>query len=173
MIFIIEILEKLNRNWDKYKILKHMYVIKRCKMKKSLIIVGILIFLFSSNVVVGIQTCRPLNESPVHRGTFQSELGFRNQTDGVIVLDGTFRDFRGRHFISGSVTHIDSDRSTRFQGFISRHSFIIQAAVRSNIVNIVGRFSSFDEETQEYQGVWSGIVAGVGRTRGWITASFT
>jgi len=141
-------------------------------MKNKIIILCILTFLLVSPIAMSSPIIK-LNAKPVQRGIFQAELGFRNETEGILSLTGNVRNFRGRHIIFGSVTHIESDRSSRFQGFVTRNTFLIQTAVRSNIINVVGRFTSYDEETQEYSGIWSGMAVGIGRTRGWITASFT
>ena len=109
----------------------------------------------------------------LNRGSFEAKLGLKNETEASLSLDGLFRDFRGRHILFGTISHVGSDRTNSFQGFVSRNIFIIQFAVRSHIVNIVGRFTTYDEEQQEYHGVWRGFAVGVGRTSGWITASFT
>ena len=108
----------------------------------------------------------------VHRGSFQAEIGVR-ANDTIFVLDGDFRDFRGRHVVYGLVSPVDSDRSVRFQGFISRNLFIIQSGVRNHIVNIIGRFNEYDEDQDLASGNWRGFIAGVGRANGWISARLT
>jgi hypothetical protein len=107
-----------------------------------------------------------------HRGFFQAEIGLRNESEERITLEGKFRDFWNIHLISGTINLTGTQRSGRFQGFASRNFFIIQTAVRSHIVNIFGKFNSFDEEDQLYNGIWRGFVWGIGRGSGWITASF-
>ena len=42
----------------------------------------------------------------------------------------------------------------------------------NQIVNIVGRFTSYDSELDAYRGNWKGYVAGMGSTHGWISAQF-
>jgi len=105
-----------------------------------------------------------------HSGSFKAEIGIRNKS--ILDLDGQFRNFRIGHILTGTVTLSDTESSTRFQGFIIRNYFIIQSAVRNRIVNIIGKFTSIDEEEQIYSGNWRGFAYGVGNVKGWITASF-
>jgi hypothetical protein len=141
-------------------------------MYKKILIICVLGVLFSSTLAVGMQT-DDTEIKQVHRGSFQAEIGLRESNEKDFVLDGFFRDFRGRHILIGSISPDDTDRSLRFQGLNSRNIFIIQTGVRNNIVNVIGRFTEYDETTDEYSGNWIGFVAGVGRTSGWITAHFT
>ena len=141
-------------------------------MKRKLIIVGILSLLLSTCIATGIPILKHSDINPVNRGVFYAELGVRDERGALLTLEGNYRDFRGGHILSGKVNDIDSDRSIRFQGFATRNRFLIQTTVRGSIVNIVGRFNSYDENTHEFSGIWEGIIVGQGRTRGWITAQF-
>jgi len=138
-------------------------------MKKILILV-IIGVLLAPSAAIGSQLTA--EREPFHRGSFEAEIGIRGN-DAQFNLHGNFRDFRGRHILAGTISPDDSDRTLRFQGLSSRNHFIIQTGFRNNIVNIFGRFTDYDEELNEYSGNWRGFVIGMGRTSGWITASFT
>jgi hypothetical protein len=137
---------------------------------KKILIFCVLGLLLTSSIVIGSQLTIP--KETIHRGSFQAEIGMR---DGItqFILDGNFRDFRGRHLLVGIISPDESDRTLRFQGLSARNHFIIQTGFRNNIVNIIGRFTEYNEELDEYSGSWRGFVVGVGRTSGWITASFS
>jgi len=107
-----------------------------------------------------------------HSGNFQAELGLHSEREGKLALDGSYRDLRGRHIIHGTVSPIDSERTNQFQGIVSRNMFIIQSAANNRIVNIIGSFNRYDQDTQTYYGQWRGFIVGYGSTRGWIQASF-
>ena len=141
-------------------------------MNKKVMMLAICSVMLFSSVAISIQNTTVIENRTVHRGTFQAEIGIREDV-AELELEGIFRDFRGRHVLAGSISLVDSDRSSRFQGFISRNHFIIQTSVRNNIVNIIGRFNEYDEDLDEYHGNWRGFVLGIGRTSGWITASFS
>jgi hypothetical protein len=141
-------------------------------MNKKMMMLAICSVLLFSSVAISMQTSIVMEKTTVHRGSFQAEIGIREDVT-ELELEGIFRDFRGRHVLAGSISPVDSDRSSRFQGFISRNHFIIQTSVRNNIVNIFGRFNEYDEGLDEYHGNWRGFVVGIGRTSGWITASFS
>jgi len=115
---------------------------------------------------------KPKNKQEFHSGSFIGEIGIRNENEPIIEFDGEFRDFRIGHILTGTVSLIDTEKSTRFQGFATRNYFIIQSAVRNRIVNIVGKFTTFDDEEQIYSGSWRGFAYGYDSGRGWITASF-
>lgn len=141
-------------------------------MFKKLLIVSLLGMVMFSTIAVGNQ----INENPVqpvHRGSFQAEIGVKESNEADFSIDGNFRDFRGRHILFGTISPIDSDRTLRFQGLSSRNLFIIQTGLRNQIVNIFGRFNEYDETENEYSGNWIGFIAGVGRTSGWITAQYS
>jgi hypothetical protein len=112
------------------------------------------------------------NKQDFHSGSFIGEIGIRNENEPLVEFNGRFRDFRIGHILTGEISLIDTERSTSFQGFITRNYFIIQSAIRNRIVNIVGKFTSFNEEEQIFSGIWRGFAYGIGSTRGWITASF-
>lgn len=137
---------------------------------KKILIFCVLVVLLTSSIGIGSQLTMSKETTP--RGSFQAEIGMR---EGITQfnLDGNFKDFRGRHLLVGTISPDDSDRTLRFQGLSSRNHFIIQTGFRNNIVNIFGRFTEYDEELNEYSGSWRGFVIGIGRTSGWITASFT
>ncbi len=137
---------------------------------KKILIFCVLGVLLTSSIGTGSQLIIP--KETIHRGSFEAEIGMR---EGITQfnLDGNFRDFRGRHLLLGTISPDESNRTLRFQGLSSRNHFIIQTGFRNNIVNIFGRFTEYDEELTEYSGIWRGFVIGVGRTSGWITASFT
>ena len=120
-----------------------------------------------------LEVSMPKNKLVFHSGSFYAELGLRTNSEALVELDGRFRDFRGRHIIFGTARHHDSGRTVQFQGFTMRNFFLIQSGVRNYIVNIVGQFTSFDEEEQTYSGYWKGFVWGRGRTTGWISFKFT
>jgi hypothetical protein len=141
-------------------------------MNKKMMMLAICSVLLFSSVAISMQTSIVIEKTTVPRGSFQAEIGIREDV-AELELEGIFRDFRGRHVLAGSISPVDSDRSSRFQGFISRNHFIIQTSVRNNIINIFGRFNEYDEELDEYHGNWRGYVVGIGRTSGWITASFS
>jgi hypothetical protein len=46
----------------------------------------------------------------------------------------------------------------------------MQTGFRNHIINVVGKFVSYDEEADEYHGIWRGFAIGYGWTSGWITA---
>jgi hypothetical protein len=138
-------------------------------MKKIFILVILGILLIPS---VGIGSQMTVEKESLHRGSFEAEIGMR-RNEVQFNLDGNFRDFRGRHILSGIISPSDSDKSLRFQGLSSRNYFIIQTGFRNNIVNIIGRFTDYDEDINEYSGSWRGFILGVGRTSGWITASLS
>ncbi len=141
-------------------------------MNKKMMMLAVCSVLFFSGIAMSVQTSNVIEKTTVHRGTFQAEIGIREDVT-ELELEGVFRDFRGRHVIAGSITTVDSERTTRFQGFVTRNFFVIQTSVRNNIVNIFGRFNEYDEDLDEYHGNWRGFVVGVGRTSGWIIASFS
>jgi hypothetical protein len=138
------------------------------RMKKSIVVIlGILLSLgpvVSSQIVE-----QETNSSDV--GSFNAEIGLRDNEQPIIVLSGDFREIRDRQVLYGTVTHVRSDRTTRFQGLFARNHFVIQAGVRNQIINVIGRISLYDEETNEYHGNWFGFMVGQGRTNGWITIS--
>jgi hypothetical protein len=134
-------------------------------MKKMIICISLVCILLSTTFSVGgISNNRPLH------GTFHAELGIKDNTDPVIELDGLYKDFRGRHLLTGSISHLDSDRLIRFQGMITRNIFLIQTGYRNHIVNVIGKFVSYDEGDGEYRGLWRGFANGYGWTTGWIIA---
>lgn len=112
-------------------------------------------------------------QAPLHRGTFHAELGIQERQEAQFELNGNFRDFRNRHLIFGTVSLIDSDRAFRFQGLFTRSTFLIQSAASNRIINIIGSFTRYDEDTQTFYGQWRGFIVGYGSTRGWIEASFS
>jgi len=140
-------------------------------MKKKSIIFGIIALLlfsmFNSTNAMYLET----KTQETHRGAFTADLGIREDT-ALLSFKGSFKDFRQGHLVYGIVTHIDSERSIRFQGFATRHLFLFQTTLRNQIVNIVGRFTSYDSELDAYRGNWKGYVAGMGSTHGWISAQF-
>ena len=138
-------------------------------MKKSIIV--ILGILLSLGTVVSSQIVEQEPNSS-DGGSLTAELGIRGNEQPIIVLFGDFREVRGRQVLYGTVTHVRSDRTTRFQGMFARNHFVIQAGVRNQISNVIGRISSYDEETNEYHGNWFGFMVGQGRANGWITISF-
>ncbi|MFH1013769.1 MAG: PKD domain-containing protein, partial [Thermoplasmatota archaeon] len=115
----------------------------------------------------------PQTRNTQHGGSFQAQLGLGDETDTKLILDGSYRDIRGNHILYGSINLVDSERSNRFQGVVSRTKFIIQSAVNNRIINIIGSFNEYDEETQTYFGQWRGIIVGYGSTKGWIEAKYT
>jgi hypothetical protein len=138
-------------------------------MKKILIICILAVLVFSS---VGLSSANRNITQSLHRGSFNAEIGLRENI-AKFNLDGNFRDFRGGHILLGTISPVDSERTLRFQGYSSRNLFIIQTGARNNIINIVGRFTDYDEINDEYSGQWQGFIVGMGRTSGWITASFS
>ena len=141
-------------------------------MNKKMMMMAMCSVLLFSSVAISMQNTMLIEKTTVHRGIFEAEIGIREDVT-ELELEGVFRDFRGGHVLAGSISPVDSDRSSRFQGFVTRNYFIIQTSVRNNIVNIFGRFTEYDDELDEYHGNWRGFVVGVGRTSGWITASFS
>jgi len=143
-------------------------------MKRKLIVVCFLSLLLATCIVTGAPMIKKAKVTPVqNRGVFNADLGLGDERTALITLEGNYRDFRGGHILFGTINRIDSDYSNRFQGFASRNRFFIQTAIRGNIVNIVGRFNSYDEDSHEFSGNWGGLITGHGRTRGWITAQFS
>lgn len=138
-------------------------------MKKILILclLGVLIF---STIGVGSQNIYNFDRS--HRGSFNAEIGMRENV-AKFELDGFFRNLRSGHVLLGAISPVESERTLRFQGYSSRNIFIIQTGFRNDIVNIMGRFTDYDEDLGKYYGTWQGFVIGLGRTSGWITASFS
>lgn len=138
-------------------------------MKKIIISISLVcILLFTTLSVIGVPI-QELNKRSFHRGIFHAELGLRNNTIPISELDGSYRDFRGKHLLSGSISLLNSDRSIHFQGIITRNMFIIQTGYRNHIINIIGKFVSYDEEDDEYHGIWRGFCLGYRQTSGWIT----
>lgn len=140
-------------------------------MNKKIIIIGIMAVLFISSIMMNVQAFSNTNKI-FHRGSFQAEIGVRSR-DTDFSLEGNYRDFPRGHLLFGTIGPVDSERTLRFQGFCTRNVFIIQTGVRNNIVNIVGRFNDYNEDLNEYSGNWRGFIIGLGRTNGWITASFS
>lgn len=137
-------------------------------MKRIIISLGLISILLSTSFVAGGALILPFEQRSFHRGTFQAELGIRDNNTPVIELDGSFRDFRGRHVLTGDISPSGSEKSARFQGLLTRNFFMIQTAYRNHIVNVIGRIYSYDEDQDEFQGVWKGFILGHGRTSGWI-----
>ncbi len=137
------------------------------KMKKS---IGF--FIASLFIITSVLPSVIATYEPSHRGSFYATVGLGNRQEASIELNGEFRDFRDRHIIFGTATLLGSGRSFRFQGATIRSTFIIQSAVHSRIINIVGSFTRYDEITQTFYGQWRGFIAGYSSTRGWIVASF-
>jgi len=137
-------------------------------MKKILGFTVVLLFIVTGSIPLVVA-----NQSPSHRGSFYAVLGVRASEEAQFELLGNFRDFRNRHMLYGTITPVDSERTFRFQGMASRNSFILQSAVSNRIVNIVGSFTSYDDETELFTGLWRGFIVGYGYSRGWIEASFT
>ena len=128
----------------------------------------ILLSMMISTNAVNIQTKTDIN----HQGTFTADIGIREDIP-LLSFEGSFKDFRQGHLLYGTVTHVDSERSIRFQGFSTQHIFLFQTTLRNQIVNIIGKFNSYDSDLDTYQGNWRGFVAGIGSTHGWISAQFT
>ena len=142
-------------------------------MKKITVLAVFMLFLFISvGLGIGMPSKVSTEKTPVNRGRFQAEMGIREGGEPIIELEGVFREARRGYVVFGTVGLVDSGRSTRFQGFFVRNQFIIQSAVRNNIVNIIGGFRTYNEDRGIYQGHWQGFVVGHGRTSGWITAQF-
>ena len=139
-------------------------------MKRLLFIIALMCVILSTSAIVGSISNHERDNQTINRGWFYGELGFRNDIAPVIILDGSFRDFRGRHLLTGSISSVDSERSNRFQGFLTRNIFLIQTGYRNHIINIIGKFNSYDDVNDEYHGMWRGFVLGYGWTHGWITA---
>jgi len=106
----------------------------------------------------------------LHRGYFQAELGLHNEKVNNLTFDGNFIDFKRGHLLFGTVSIFNTNKSAFFQGLIIRNLFILQSTIRNNIINIVGKFNSYNELENLYSGIWKGFAYGFGRTRGWITA---
>jgi hypothetical protein len=131
----------------------------------GLILLTLFIFNISVPLTIGVQNID-------HRGSFYAEIGLRDNEEAKLQLYGNSRDFRNRHIFYGTANLIDSERTFRFQGLTSRSIFIIQSAINNRIVNIIGSFNRFDDETQTVYGEWRGFIIGYDYTRGWIKASF-
>ncbi len=109
----------------------------------------------------------------LHRGRFHAELGLKDDRETKLSLDGYFTDARNKHLLYGSGCLVGSERMFRFQGIQSRNRFIIQTAVNSRIINIVGLFDSYNATSGVLTGSWRGSVMGYGATYGWIRASYS
>lgn len=136
-------------------------------MKRTIGLFIVMLFIVSSVMPLVIS-----NPEILHRGSFYAKIGIRDREETQLELNGNFRDFRNRHLVFGTVNILDSERTFRFQGIATRNAFILQSAVSNNIVNIIGSFTRYDEETQTFYGQWRGIIAGHGHTNGWIEAHF-
>ena len=131
-------------------------------------IVGILVcmlFLISAFSTVTIAK----NEA---RENFQVELGLRNEDDTRISLNGQYRAFRDSIIFGGTWSLMGADKTGRFQGASTRSYFIIQMVINNQIINIVGKYTSYDEEEQTFDGIWRGR-AGRIRGTGWITGGLS
>ena len=137
--------------------------------KRVLFFTVISILLLTSCIVSSISTKQRINNS-FHRGNFYAELGIRSDNNPYVILDGSYRDMRGRHIITGTISVVRSERSNRFQGLITRQYFIVQTGYRNHIINIIGKFQNYDEINDVYNGLWRGYIFGYGWTMGWINA---
>ena len=137
-------------------------------MKRMFGLFIVMLFIISSVMPLVIS-----NQEIIYRGSFYAKIGIGDREEAQLELNGTFRDFRNRHIIFGTANLIGSERTFRFQGITTRSTFIIQSAVSNRIVNIIGSFTQYDQETQTFYGQWRGLIAGYGFSRGWIEANFT
>jgi len=137
-------------------------------MKRTIGLFIVMLFIITSVMPLVIS-----NQEILQRGSFSAEIGIGDRGEAQLELNGNFRDFRNRHIVFGTANLIGSERTFRFQGIITRGTFIIQSAVSNRIVNIIGSFTRYDEETQTFYGQWRGLIAGYGSSRGWIEANFT
>jgi len=107
-----------------------------------------------------------LPKTPI-QGSFEAELGRRGNNEPLIYLNGSYHS-RDRAIIVGG-TATAGERQWRFKGIFRGNHFIIRTPVSGRVLTILGR-CSFDEEHQEFTGVWMGRGIPV---RGWITGIFT
>lgn len=125
------------------------------------------LFLFMSIIPIGIYS-----QIIMDRASFHAELGINDYRGAQIELNGNPRNLRDGHVIVGTANFISNERTFRFQGLFTRNTFFIQSVMNTRVINIVGAFSRYDEDTQTYYGQWRGFIVGYGFTRGWIEASF-
>jgi len=107
------------------------------------------------------------------RGVFQADLGLGNEGDAKISLNGQYRTFGSFRIFGGTGNLTGTDKTGRFQGVSTRSYFIIQTAVNSQIINIVGKYTSYNEEEQTFNGICRGLTGRIRGTTGWITGSFS
>ena len=107
------------------------------------------------------------------KGVFQADLGLRNEGDAKISLNGQYRTFGSFRIFGGTGNLTGTDKTGRFQGLSTRSYFIIQTAVNSQIINIVGKYTSYNEEEQTFNGICRGLTGRIRGTTGWITGSFS
>jgi len=137
-------------------------------MKRTIGLFIVMLFIITSVMPLVIS-----NQEILHRGSFYAKIGIGDREEAQLELNGNFRDLRNRHIVFGTANLIGSERTFRFQGIVTRSTFLIQSAVSNHIVNIIGSFTRYDEETQTFYGQWRGAIAGYGSSRGWIEANFT
>jgi len=107
------------------------------------------------------------------KGVFQADLGLGNEGDAKISLNGQYRTFGSFRIFGGTGNLTGTDKTGRFQGLSTRSYFIIQTAVNSQIINIVGKYTSYNEEEQTFNGICRGLTGRIRGTTGWITGSFS
>ena len=107
------------------------------------------------------------------KGVFQADLGLGNEGDAKISLNGQYRTFGSFRIFGGTGNLTGTDKTGRFQGLSTKSYFIIQTAVNSQIINIVGKYTSYNEEEQTFNGICRGLTGRIRGTTGWITGSFS
>ena len=124
-------------------------------------------------IVISIWPVFISGQEVIQRGLFNAKIGLQDSELEKFELNGNLRNIRNQHLIFGTATIVDSERTFRFQGSVTRSYFIIQSASNARIMNIVGSFMRYNEETNSFYGQWRGYIAGYGFLRGWIEASIT
>ncbi len=87
----------------------------------------------------------------LNRGEFTAEIGFGDEEETRVFLNGNYRA-RGRFtVIYGTATN--GEQEVRFQGLFRGNHFILQIPLRGRIVNIIGRYTI--DENREFSGRWT------------------
>ncbi len=97
----------------------------------------------------------------INRGEFSAEIGFNEDEETKVYLDGNYRVRMRFILVYGTATN--GEDQVRFHGLFRGNLFILQIPFRGRIVNIIGRCNI--DENREFSGRWT--IRGTG-INGWI-----
>lgn len=111
----------------------------------------------------------PKTRNIFYSGSFQAEIGLRNNEEPIVFLDGNYRNIRRVKIINGVATD-NNQRQFRFQGIQHGRYLLLQIPIQGRIINIFSRIS-IDNNNNEFTGQWK--TRGINRLSGWIEGSFS